>query len=296
LLQLDIGADWKCARNRRHRQSRNAAAEDTSEEYNKKWCEAHELACERVGVDDPSKMTSEQAKALHAASMTTWDEVGAEEAHAALELLDDRADDLTIKILEAPVHTLAGLRAKVAVAVDTNPRLWWKPVEDLDCDQKAQRMLIEAVCSLTGFEVPENAWGDGETPSIPETDNEASNADDPIFAAIERWKKLDALHVAAIDATDDADRRAVSDEMYEATVMPAYRAQRAAQTAAYDATMAVFQIVPTTLAGMRAKIDFAFSVDHVTNSLMRNSAHKDEMVRSFADSLYEAARLMAVRS
>jgi hypothetical protein len=40
------------------------------------------------------------------------------------------------KIMEVPAHTLAGLRA-VAVAVDTNPHPWRKPIEDLDYDQKA---------------------------------------------------------------------------------------------------------------------------------------------------------------
>ena len=50
-------------------------------------------------------------------------------------------------------------------------------------------------------------------------------------------------------------------------------------------------LVPTTPAGIRAKIDFAFSVDHVTSRI--KSEIFDVPLRTFLDTLYEAARLMA---
>ena len=66
-----------------------------------------------------------------------------------------------------------------------------------------------------------------------------------------------------------------------------------ATDARVDATRAVFETVTTTIPGMRAKIDFAFSVDHVTNLLMRSG---DKTARQFIDTIYEAARRMAVVS
>jgi hypothetical protein len=75
----------------------------------------------------------------------------------------------------------------------------------------------------------------------------------PIFAAIERWKELDALHGAAIHATDAIGDFESAD--YEA----AYEAQTKACHAAWHAMEDVFKTVSTTLAGMRAKISFSVS-------------------------------------
>jgi hypothetical protein len=52
----------------------------------------------------------------------------------------------------------------------------------------------------------------------------------------------------------------------------------------------VFSTVPTTLAGVRAKIDFALSVDHVTECL-RNGY--DELLGDFLETMCESARLTA---
>jgi hypothetical protein len=60
----------------------------------------------------------------------------------------------------------------------------------------------------------------------------------------------------------------------------------------YDAMQAVFEIVPTTLAGMRAKIDFAVSADHVMDPLTND----DETLRDFLNTLYKSANLLAVQS
>jgi hypothetical protein len=59
----------------------------------------------------------------------------------------------------------------------------------------------------------------------------------------------------------------------------------------FDAMHAVFETVPTTFAGLRAKIDF-ISDDHVTESLTETT----DGWRDVLDTLYEAARMMAVRS
>jgi hypothetical protein len=115
----------------------------------------------------------------------------------------------------------------------------------------------------------------------------ASTEPDPIFAAIERWKKFLAIENASYDARDNA--------IDEANVATLDQASDEACDQRCDATYAIFDMVPTTLAGMRAKIDFAFDEDFTTGLLMRNT-RGDVVVKSFLDTLYAAARLMAVQS
>ena len=127
---------------------------------------------------------------------------------------------------------------------------------------------------------------------------------DPIFATIERWKKLDAVDFEARDkAIEACDERygtllsAMSKEggqFFKANVFPLVKAQDQASDRRVDATRAIFETVPTTLAGMRTKIDFAFREDYVTDLLLRG--HTDEPVQNFLNTLYEGARLVAVQS
>ena len=54
----------------------------------------------------------------------------------------------------------------------------------------------------------------------------------------------------------------------------------------------VFETTPTTLEGLRAKIDFAGSVDHITESLQQT--HDPRRLKDFLETLYEcAAQLVA---
>jgi hypothetical protein len=59
------------------------------------------------------------------------------------------------------------------------------------------------------------------------------------------------------------------------------------------ATYAIFEMAPTTLAGIRAKIDFAMSAQYVTQCL--TSTDTDKPLRDFLDTFYEAMRQMAMR-
>ena len=81
---------------------------------------------------------------------------------------------------------------------------------------------------------------------------------------------------------------------YEANVLPAEEACERASDKRHEAMEAVFETVPTTLAGMRAKIDFAMSVDHVTECL--TNTETTEPLGDFLNTLYESARLLAVQS
>jgi hypothetical protein len=118
---------------------------------------------------------------------------------------------------------------------------------------------------------------------------------DPIFAAIDQWKEGHAVELASFEALNAAetafqDRRGTDD--YEKNVRPFKEASHQATDAQMDATYAVFDIVPTTLAGMRAKIDFAMSADHVTGLLTDDDEDADGALRNFLETLYEAARLI----
>jgi hypothetical protein len=79
---------------------------------------------------------------------------------------------------------------------------------------------------------------------------------------------------------------------YEENVTPFREAIDEAFEKRIDAMNAVFEIVPTTLAGFRAKIDFAMSVQHVRAAFTDNN----EDLGNFLDTLYESARLIAVQS
>jgi hypothetical protein len=79
---------------------------------------------------------------------------------------------------------------------------------------------------------------------------------------------------------------------YEDNVAPVEETADEAASNRIEAAYAVFDTVPTTLAGMRAKIDWAMSVDHVTGLL----SDTDERLGNFLNTLYESARLIAVQS
>jgi hypothetical protein len=79
---------------------------------------------------------------------------------------------------------------------------------------------------------------------------------------------------------------------HEENVAPIEEAADTANSALFDVIRRVFETVPTTLAGFRAKIDFASSERHITELL----ADDDKDLGNFLDTLYESARLIAVQS
>jgi hypothetical protein len=74
---------------------------------------------------------------------------------------------------------------------------------------------------------------------------------------------------------------------YEENVAPFEEAADEATNKRIEAAYAIFDTVSTTLAGMRAKIDCAMSVDHIAGLLT------EERVQTFLETLYESARLIA---
>jgi hypothetical protein len=80
----------------------------------------------------------------------------------------------------------------------------------------------------------------------------------------------------------------VQTEDYQKTVAPTEAAANFALGKREEAMIAVFATVPTTLAGMRAKIDFAVNLDPV-DGFFNND---EECLRNFLETLYESSRLI----
>ena len=77
---------------------------------------------------------------------------------------------------------------------------------------------------------------------------------------------------------------------FEMTTQPALDAADAAFEKRMEAQNAVFEIVPTTLVGMRAKIEFAMRQDFVRDVLMNST---NECLYDFLDTLYRSAAVIS---
>jgi hypothetical protein len=124
-------------------------------DYNEKWGDGLTLVADRVGWLSGEERTKKYKEEMG----RVWVESGAEAAHEKLEPFDDQLDDLAHAIMDAPVHTPAGLRAKVALVVSVYSDLWDEPFEELDWEKRGLRRLIEAACSLGGFPLPTETMG-----------------------------------------------------------------------------------------------------------------------------------------
>ena len=80
---------------------------------------------------------------------------------------------------------------------------------------------------------------------------------------------------------------------YEKNVARVEEVSEEASSNRFDAAYAIFDIVPTTVAGVRAKIDWAMSVDHVTGLLSDEGEDENGTLGNFLETLYESACLIA---
>jgi uncharacterized protein (DUF1501 family) len=95
---------------------------------------------------------------------------------------------------------------------------------------------------------------------------------DPIFTAIARYRAAcDAFN--AFNGPEDGPQRAALEQAF------------------HEATGPALDTVPTTLAGMKAKIDF-ITQDEETSEYL-TSPGTNEPLRDFLNTLYESARLLA---
>jgi alkylhydroperoxidase family enzyme len=116
---------------------------------------AHRLAWQRTDrTDFEQPPTSEQAKIFFASLRQAEVETGRALASDRYEALDEEIVTLARKIMNTPARSLAGLRVKAMLGIHTNSHLWKKIMCDLDWNEQGARVLIEAVCAVTGLEIP----------------------------------------------------------------------------------------------------------------------------------------------
>jgi hypothetical protein len=130
------------------------------DDYSDRGWEAHRLARERSGID--KHLDEDRTDIFMKELGTSFDETGANEVNKNCQAISEQTEPLSRRIMELPVHTLAGLRAKAIVAIHTSDGLWDCPLNDLDWDKIGYRVLIEAVCQITGHPVPIEASDDVE--------------------------------------------------------------------------------------------------------------------------------------
>jgi hypothetical protein len=167
------------------------------------------------------------------------------------------------KILAHTATTIDGLAVQVVACISGCQEVWES--EGGDGAMDTERPFIEAVARYAGVRHPARnvrPWSPSSDAYKPEPDL--------IFAAL---KAFDAA-VEVENAGYEARNEDAADKAFE---------QR------WSAMLNVVETVPTTLAGMRAKIEFATSVDYVFEALVDD----EERVHAFLDTLYRSAAVIA---
>ncbi|NPU11979.1 hypothetical protein HL666_14495 [Bradyrhizobium sp. 83002] len=65
-----------------------------------------------------------------------------------------RLDPIEREIMATPAHTIVGLGIKAWHAANVVSEHWDSPIEQIDWDARAVRLLIEAVCKVAGIGLP----------------------------------------------------------------------------------------------------------------------------------------------
>jgi hypothetical protein len=132
--------------------------EAAQEEFNEKCGLAQDLAWQRLGfATEPDFCSPELRERWCQENEKTGKEQNVDALFEKLESVNWQIDPIAREIRDTPALTTAGLRAKAIDAVFLSRQLWEKSARDLDWDQSALRSLLEAVCTLTGLDIPEEA-------------------------------------------------------------------------------------------------------------------------------------------
>ena len=71
-----------------------------------------------------------------------------------IEATIGRLEPVEAAIMSAPAHTVAGLGVKARHAAYVMSEYWNEPIDRIDWDARAVRLLIEAVCKIAGTPLP----------------------------------------------------------------------------------------------------------------------------------------------
>jgi|SRR5258705_5979815 hypothetical protein len=89
-------------------------------------------------------------------------EVGSGALTKRVEAILARLDPIERAIMETPACTLAGLGVKARHAAYVLSQYWDAPIDRIDWDARAVRLLIEAVCQVAHVPLPFRNLSDGE--------------------------------------------------------------------------------------------------------------------------------------
>ncbi|WP_315751879.1 MULTISPECIES: hypothetical protein [unclassified Bradyrhizobium] len=71
-----------------------------------------------------------------------------------IEMILTRLDPIEQAIMQTQPSTIAGLGVKARHAAHVMSHYWECPVDQLDCDARVVRLLVEAVCNIAGTPLP----------------------------------------------------------------------------------------------------------------------------------------------
>jgi hypothetical protein len=223
-----------------------------------------------------------EMKAINAQARETFsDAESEEELENRCTVANSHLCALMEPIFSRTATSIDGLSVQ-AVAVTLAAADMWE-LYDEEAPLDVERRFVEAVCRYTGVEHPAINCRQGPEEAREETVPPLAQSDDPIFEAIEEWKKALEIEEASYRAQKIAKTREevkdLEDESYDLA------------SVRIELMHAAFRTVPTTLTGLRAKIDFAGDAN-VTESLQQT--HDPKRLKDFLETLYKCtAQLVA---
>ena len=84
----------------------------------------------------------------------TYDSASANDHVEVIEAMLGRLEPIERAIMATPARTVAGLGVKARHAAYVMSEYWDAPIDKIDWDARAVRLLIEAVCESAGLSLP----------------------------------------------------------------------------------------------------------------------------------------------
>ncbi|MGJ4973251.1 hypothetical protein ACQR1N_32835 [Bradyrhizobium sp. HKCCYLRH1073] len=108
------------------------------------------------------RLRGNQEAAQHSGQTLNGETACDEIAVRQIEMILTRLDPIERAIMQTPACTIAGLGVKARHAAYATSQYWEGPVEQIDWDARAVRLLIEAVCSVARTALPFRTSSDEE--------------------------------------------------------------------------------------------------------------------------------------
>jgi hypothetical protein len=108
------------------------------------------------GTDDDSALMAlgRQFDEIAAKVRKLYNSASANDHVEAIEAMLGRLEPIERAIMATPARTVAGLGVKARHAAYVMSEYWDAPIDKIDWDSRAVRLLIEAVCENAGLSLP----------------------------------------------------------------------------------------------------------------------------------------------